>query len=44
MNNEQQRIWDYLTQYAIGYINRKSSTEIRDALNLESDGGDELRM
>ncbi|MCF6271454.1 MAG: hypothetical protein L3J41_17220 [Melioribacteraceae bacterium] len=38
MNNEQQRILDYLNQNAIGYDNRKSSTEIRDALNLESGG------
>jgi len=38
MNPEQQSIWDYLSQNAIGYENRKSSTEIRDALNLESGG------
>lgn len=38
MNNEQQRILDYLNQNAIGYNNRKSSTEIRDTLNLESGG------
>jgi hypothetical protein len=38
MNEEQQRIWDYLNRNAIGYVNRKSSTEIRDALNLESGG------
>ncbi len=38
MNEEQQRIWDYLNRNAIGYTNRKSSTEIRVALNLESGG------
>jgi hypothetical protein len=38
MNEEQQRIWDYLIENAIGYENRKSSSEIRDALNLESGG------
>lgn len=38
MNNEQQRIWNYLNQNAIGYAHRKSSSEIRDALNLESGG------
>ncbi len=39
MNEEQQRIRNYLNQNAIGCTNRKSSTEIRVALNLES-GGD----
>jgi len=38
MNNEQQSIWDYLNQNAVGYDNRKSSSEIRDASNLESGG------
>jgi len=38
MNNEQQAIFDYLNQNALGYDNRKSSTEIRIALNLESGG------
>lgn len=38
MNKEQLRIWDYLNQNAIGYNNRKSSSEIRDALNLASSG------
>ncbi|MDD2388021.1 MAG: hypothetical protein PHP52_14700 [Bacteroidales bacterium] len=38
MNEEQIRILEYLNQNAIGYNNRKSSTEIRDALNLESGG------
>ncbi len=38
MNEEQQRIWDYINQNAAGYQNRKSSSEIRDALNLESGG------
>lgn len=38
MNEEQQSIWDYLIVNAIGYENRKSSSEIRDALNLESGG------
>ena len=38
MNDEQQSIWNYLNQNAIGYENRKSSSEIRDVLNLESGG------
>lgn len=38
MNQEQEQIWEYLTQNANGYDNRKSSSEIRDALNLESGG------
>jgi len=38
MNIEQQIIWEYLSQSAVGYDNRKSSSEIRDALNLESGG------
>ena len=38
MNEEQQRIWEYLNQNAVGYDNRKSSSEIKDALDLESGG------
>jgi hypothetical protein len=38
MNEEQQSIWDYLIENAIGYENRKSSSETRDALNLDSGG------
>ncbi len=38
MNEEQNAILDYLNQNAIGYNNRKSSTEIRESLNLESGG------
>ena len=38
MNEEKVRILEYLNQNAIGYKNRKSSSEIRDALNLESGG------
>ena len=38
MNDEQQSIWDYLNENATGYENRKSSSEIRDALNLKSGG------
>jgi len=38
MNDEQQRIWNYLNQNAIGYDNRKSSSEIKDELNLASGG------
>lgn len=38
MNDEQQSIWSYLNRNAIGYENRKSSSEIRDVLNLESGG------
>lgn len=38
MNDEQQAILDYLNQFALGYENRKSSTDIRIALNLESGG------
>ncbi len=38
MNEEQRRILDYLNNNAVGYTNRKSSTEIRDALNLDSGG------
>jgi len=38
MNEEQQKISEYLNQNAVGLNNRKSSSEIRDALNLESGG------
>lgn len=38
MNEEQRSIWNYLNQFAQGYENRKSSSEIRDALLLESGG------
>lgn len=38
MNEEQNAILDYLNQNAIGYNERKSSTEIRESLNLESGG------
>ena len=38
MNEEQRRILDYLNNNAEGYANRKSSSEIRDALNLDSGG------
>ncbi len=38
MNEEQQSIWDYLNENAIGYENRCSSSQIRDDLGLESGG------
>lgn len=38
MNEEQQRIWDYLNQNAIGYENRKTSSEIRERCELSSGG------
>lgn len=38
MNDEQQAIFDYLNQNALGYENRKSSTDIRTGLDLESRG------
>lgn len=38
MDNEQQTIWTYLNQNAIGYQNRKSSTEIRETCHLNSGG------
>jgi hypothetical protein len=38
MNEEQRRIWEYLTNNAIGYDNRKSSDQIRDICNLISGG------
>ncbi len=38
MNDEQQAILNYLNQNANGYNHRKSSSEIRDTLDLESGG------
>jgi hypothetical protein len=38
MNEEQKAIFNYLNENAIGYNHRKSSTEIRESLNLESGG------
>jgi hypothetical protein len=38
MNDEQIAIFDYLNDNALGYQNKKSSTEIRVSLNLESGG------
>jgi hypothetical protein len=38
VNEEQRRVWDYLNQFAQGHENRRSSSEIRDALSLESGG------
>jgi hypothetical protein len=38
MNEEQNNILEYLNQNAVGYNNRKSSSEIRDTLELESGG------
>lgn len=38
MNEEQIKIWEYLSENAVGYESRRSSTEIRDSLNLESGG------
>ncbi len=38
MNEEQTSIMNYLNTNALGYSNRKSSSEIRDALHLESGG------
>jgi len=36
MNEEQLSIWTYLDQNARGFSQRKSSTEIKDACNLEA--------
>ena len=36
MNEEQQSIQDYLSNNALGYEHRKSSSEIRDSCNLEA--------
>jgi hypothetical protein len=36
MNEEQQCIWEYLNQNAIGYENRKSSSEVRDNCSLQA--------
>ena len=38
MNEEQRRIFDYLNANAIGYDNRKTSTDIRENCSLESGG------
>jgi len=38
MNNEQIAILEYLNANALGYDNRRSSTQIREELNLESGG------
>jgi len=38
MNDEQQAIWQYLTQNASGFPHRKSSTEIRQSCRLDSGG------
>lgn len=38
MNEEQLRIEDYLSTNALGYANRKSSSEIRNNCNLEAGG------
>ena len=38
MNNEQIAILNYLRENALGYENRKTSTQIREELNLESGG------
>jgi hypothetical protein len=38
MNEEQQKIYDYLLTNALGYSNRKTSTQIRENCNLESGG------
>lgn len=38
MNDEQSAIISYLKENALGYENRKTSTQIREELNLESGG------
>ena len=38
MNEEQKAVFEFLNTHALGYGNRKSSTQIREALNLESGG------
>lgn len=38
MNDEQSAILSYLRENALGYDNRKTSTQIREELNLESGG------
>ena len=38
MDDEQQSIWEYLNQNAIGYNLRKTSTEIRETCHLNSGG------
>ncbi len=34
MNTEQELVWNYLLSHAKGRNNKKTSTEIRDTLNL----------
>lgn len=36
MNEEQELIWTYLHENALGYNQRKTSSEISDALELKS--------
>jgi hypothetical protein len=38
MNEEQERIFNYLTANAQGYVNRRTSSDIRDNCRLESGG------
>lgn len=38
MNDEQSSILNYLRENALGFENRKTSTQIREELNLESGG------
>ena len=38
MNDEQSAILNYLRENALGFENRKTSTQIREELNLESGG------
>lgn len=38
MNEEQQTLWEYLRNNAIGYDARRSSTEIREDCGFESGG------
>lgn len=38
MNEEQNRIFNYLNNYAKGYDQRKTSTEIKNACGLDSGG------
>jgi hypothetical protein len=38
MNEEQEQIWQYLQDNAVGQDNRKTTSEIRDACFLESGG------
>jgi hypothetical protein len=38
MNDEQELIWNYMLQNAVGYSHRKTSTQIREACQLQSGG------